>query len=84
MIKKKFHHIFARNINLKAQFLLSHLIFVLIPILLMACILFTRISDILLSNTIRTEESLIDQMDTNVSALVSKITGIPEDIREQT
>ena len=84
MIKKKFHHIFARNINLKAQFLLSHLIFVLIPILLMACILFTRISDILLSNTIRTEESLIDQMDINVSALVSKITGIPEDIREQT
>ena len=84
MIKKKFHHIFARNINLKAQFLLSHLIFVLIPILLMAFILFTRISDILISNTIRTEESLIDQMDTNVSALVSKITGIPEDIREQT
>ena len=31
----------------------------------------------------RTEESLIDQMDTNISALVSKITDIPEGIEDQ-
>ena len=81
--KKRFHHIFAKHINLKTQFLLSHLFFVLIPIMIMAFILFTRISDIMISNTIRTEESLIDQMDTSISALVSKITGIPEHIRDQ-
>ena len=76
-------HYFTRNINLKAKFLISHILFVLIPILLISFFLVTKISDVLISNTIRTEESLIDQMDTNISALVSKITDIPEGIEDQ-
>ncbi len=74
---------FSENAKLKTKFLASHLIFVLIPLLLFASFLFTQISDVLVSNTIRTEESLIDQMDTNISAITTKIAAIPGDIREQ-
>lgn len=74
---------FSENAKLKTKFLASHLIFVLIPLLLFASFLFTQISDVLVSNTIRTEESLIDQMDTSISAITTKISAIPGDIREQ-
>lgn len=82
--KNNLVHNFSRNIKLKTKFLLSHICFVLIPMLLIAYFLFTQISDVLISNTIRTEESLIDQMDTSISSLVSKITAIPDDIKEHT
>lgn len=73
----------TKNIKLRTKFLLSHLLFVLIPMLLFAWFLFTQISDVLVSNTIRTEESLIDQMETSITAFASKISGIPKSIREQ-
>ena len=82
-IKQTFHN-YTRNIKLKNKFLISHVAFVLIPMLLIAFFLFTRISDVLIANTIRTEESLIDQMDTSVTALVSKITAIPVIIEDNT
>ena len=78
-----FLHSFSRNIKLKTKFLLSHLCFVLIPIIIIAYFLLTQISDVLISNTIRTEESLINQMDTSISSLVSNIASIPDDIKEQ-
>lgn len=73
----------TKNIRLRTKFLLSHLLFVLIPMFLFAWFLFTQISDVLVSNSIRTEESLIDQMETSVTALTSKISAIPKNIREQ-
>lgn len=73
----------TKNIKLRTKFLLSHLLFVLIPMFLFAWFLFTQISDVLVSNTIRTEESLIDQMETSVSAVTSKISAIPKNILEQ-
>ena len=82
-MKRNLLHNFNRNIKLKTKLMLSHIFFVLIPMLLIAYFLFTQISDVLISNTIRTEESLIDQMDTNITALVSKITAIPDNIKEQ-
>lgn len=79
---KKLIHQYTRNIKLKNKFLISHIVFVLIPLFFIASFLFTRISDVLISNTIRTEESLIDQMDTNITAIVSRISKIPESIKE--
>lgn len=79
---KKIIHYYTRNIKLKNKFLISHIIFVLIPLFFIASFLFTRISDVLISNTIRTEESLIDQMDTNITAIVSRIITIPENIKK--
>lgn len=82
--KRNLFYNYTRNIRLRTKFLISHICFVLIPMLFIAFFFITQISDVLVSNTIRTEESLIDQMDTNITSIVSKISSIPDDVMEQT
>lgn len=63
MIKlfKKTVSYYLKDLKLQPKFILSHAILVIAPTLLIALILFTQLSNILLSNTVSSEESLSKQ-----------------------
>lgn len=69
-IKYYFH-----DMKLKWKFMISHMILVLVPTLVLSFLFFQEIYDIIVTNTIRSEQALSDQTANTVEATLSQINN---------
>jgi len=70
--------------KLQTKFILSHLILILAPTILIAFILLNQLSDILLSNTVMSEQNLSKQTADYISNLISQVNNASTSIIDDT
>ncbi|WP_180272609.1 cache domain-containing sensor histidine kinase [Konateibacter massiliensis] len=66
---------YTQDMKLQPKFILSHLILVIAPTILIVFILFTQLSDILLSNTVLSEQSLSKQTADYIENSVAQVNN---------
>jgi two-component system sensor histidine kinase YesM len=70
--------------KLQSKFIFSHLILILAPTILIAFILLNQLSDILLSNTVVSEQNLSKQTADYITNLISQVNNVSTSIIDDT
>jgi len=73
-------HGYFYNIKLKKKFIISHFLVVLIPSFVIAILLFSQLSNIMLSNTIKSEQNLAKQTAGNIENAIAAVKQSSEQI----
>jgi Predicted signal transduction protein with a C-terminal ATPase domain len=79
LLKKPFNHYF-HNTLLKRKFILSHLIVMLIPSIAISMLFYSQFSEILLVNSIDSEQKLLKQTGVNIENTIDQIYNVSDNI----
>lgn len=86
MIKfiKKIVLFYSQDMKLQSKFIFSHLILILAPTILIAAIIFNQLSDILLSNTVMSEQNLSNQTADYITNSIAQVNNASTSIIDDT
>ncbi len=80
-IRQLFHY-YLNDVKLQKKFLISHLILVLLPTLVVAVLLYSQLSTIMLSNTIKSEQNLSKQTVNNIENIIDVVQSAASSVAE--
>lgn len=80
-IRQLFHY-YLNDVKLQKKFLISHLILVLLPTLVIAVLLYSQLSNIMLSNTIKSEQNLSKQTVNNIENIIDVVQSASSAVTE--
>ena len=67
-------HYFLHDMKFKNKFMITHLILVLVPTLVVFLFLYGRLSHIITTNTIESEQALVSQTADTLEATISQLS----------